>query len=125
MVKREKKPYYLPPKRDSIYLTIKTLGSKKRKSVGAPDIGLKNLGVEEALLKLIFFSQSVSTFELLSVLLQFNYHDLLLVFYHVSRSTKDLRIEVERVEHALKEKEGIKRDLMQRVEKLSKEKIER
>ena len=86
---------------------------------------MENLGVEVALLKLITFSQFVSCFELLSVLLQFNYHDLQLVADHISRSTEDLRLRIERAEHALKEKEETNRDLMQRAENLRKEKVEK
>ncbi|XP_042758261.2 uncharacterized protein LOC111907220 isoform X1 [Lactuca sativa] len=125
VIKKEKASSSLPPKRTSIYLTVKTPGSKKRKSAGTTNLGLKNLGVEEALLKLISFSQFVSIFKLISTILLFTCHDLPQVADHVSRSTEDIRIRAEWAEHALKEQDGINKDPVQKVEKLSKEKAQR
>ena len=60
MVKKEKSTPSLPPKRAHIDLTTKTLGSQKRKIDEVTDLHLENLGAEEALRKLVTFSQAVS-----------------------------------------------------------------
>lgn len=125
VVIKERASSSLPPKMRSIDLNVKTSRSKKKKSSGAHDFGPENLAVEEALLKLISFSQSISSFELLLVLLYFTYNDLLQVADHVSQSNEDLWLRVERAEHALKEQDGTNRDLIHGVEKPSKEKSER
>lgn len=60
VVKKEKVSSSFPLKRTSIDLTVKTSGSKKRKIVGVVDLSLENLEEEDALRKLVSFSQGVS-----------------------------------------------------------------
>lgn len=57
VVKKEKTSYSLPPKRTSIDLMVKTSGYQMRKSVEAMDLILEDIRGEDALLKLVSFSQ--------------------------------------------------------------------
>lgn len=59
LVKKEKVASSLASKKSHINLPMKTLGSRKRKIVEDMDFCLKNLGPEEALRKLVSFSQDV------------------------------------------------------------------
>ena len=59
-VKKEKISSSLPPKRSTIDLTGKTPGSWKRKIVESAGLSLESLGAEEALQKLVCFSQAVT-----------------------------------------------------------------
>lgn len=61
VVKKDKTSSSLPIMRAHVDLTVKTTGSKKRKNVNPADLSLENLRVEDALRKLIFFSQAIST----------------------------------------------------------------
>lgn len=63
MVKKEKTSYLHPPKRVVIDLSMKTPEFKKRNPSEIPDLSLENLGTEEAMKKLISFSQAVITSE--------------------------------------------------------------
>lgn len=118
MVKKKKTSSSLAPKRAFIYLTIRTLGSRNRKSVEVFD--LENLESGEALKKLITFFQFVSTFVFSYVCLQFHHHCILQVVDHICRSTKDLKAKLNQAEQALKEQERINKEILQRVDKLFK-----
>lgn len=63
MVRKENTSSSLPLKRDLVDLTIKTPGSRKRKSPEILDLSMDILGVEEAMKKMISFSKTVSTLE--------------------------------------------------------------
>ena len=60
VVKKEKCSSSLPPKRPTVDLTVKILGSRKRKTVESTSLSLESLGTEEALQKLVSFSHAVS-----------------------------------------------------------------
>ncbi|KAL7583141.1 hypothetical protein Lser_V15G42752 [Lactuca serriola] len=98
VVKKEKTAFPLPLKKYEIGLTVKTLGSRKRKTSEATNLNLGNLGAEE-------------------------------VSSHVSQFVADIRIRTEEVERALKEQEkewkATIKDLLKRVELLSKEKAQK
>lgn len=59
------------------------------------------------------------------VRLHFSYCYLLQVVDHVSRSIEDIKAKFDRAKHASKEKEGINKELLQRVMKLVNKKIEK
>lgn len=106
-------------------MKVKTLGSRKRKTIEVTNLILEKLGVEDTLLKLVSFSQTVSV----SINLLFMFYPLLLLMpllFQVSdHVSTDLKI---RVESVLKEQEKMWRatnvDLLRKVELLSKEKTE-
>lgn len=87
--------------RSHTILAVKTPGSKKRKNMRSIELSLENLGVEDALQKLASFSQAFS-----------------------KRVSAELRARAERAEQVLKEQDkisrAIKKDLLKRVELLSK-----
>lgn len=60
MVKKGKDASYLPLKWAYIYLTVKTPGSWKTKTIQVIDLSLENHGAKGALMKLLSFSQVVS-----------------------------------------------------------------
>lgn len=70
VVKKEKILPLLPPKRTQFDLVVKPPASCKRKPSDAWD--LENLGTYEALRRFISFSQSVSAFPYLILLLTFH-----------------------------------------------------
>lgn len=104
---KEKISFPLPLKESHINLTMKTLGSRKRKTSEAMDLNLENIGVEEVRQKFLYFSQAV----IVRVTLVSNSYLLLLTTYlfqvsaHVSQYVVDLRIRAEEDEQALKERE--------------------
>lgn len=57
--KHEKRVILPLPKRSHIDLTVKALGSRKRKISEAVDFNLENLSIEDAFGKLSSFSQAV------------------------------------------------------------------
>lgn len=79
VVKKEKTSSSRPPNRVMINLSMKAHGSKKRKTSEIPDLNLESLGAEEAMEKLISFSQVVSTFK--SFFLLYLIFNLLNVFF--------------------------------------------
>lgn len=106
MVKKEKVPSPLPPKRVQVDINIKTSSSQKRKTFKATDLSLGNLGAKEALRKLVSFSQPVTN--------------------DISWSTVDLKVKAEKAELASKEQVRVcmanNEDLLMRVAPLSKQK---
>lgn len=112
MVKKEKSYSSLPSKSAQIDLTIKSPISQKRNNVEGTDLSIENLKIEEALKKLVSFSQAVCIprilvfsfcFLILLLLMMFLFH----VSDHISLSTADLKIRVEKAERALKEQEEV------------------
>ena len=70
-MKMEKSSSSLPPKRSTIDLTLKTPGSRKRKTDESTGLSLESLGAEEALLKLVSFLQAVSVGFILRLIFYF------------------------------------------------------
>ncbi|XP_023765916.1 uncharacterized protein LOC111914393 isoform X2 [Lactuca sativa] len=110
--------------RSHTILAVKTPGSKKRKNMRSIELSLENLGVEDALQKLASFSQAVRI-NIPFHLYFFYFIPLTSFFLQFSkRVSAELRARAERAEQVLKEQDkisrAIKKDLLKRVELLSK-----